>query len=274
VGKIFTWGEIVHNQIPSLSDFPQVIAEVRRTAETERSLVSVLVCGSVIRGDHTVRSDIDCFVLYDHKCQNEAFAWMQKMSAIADLVHVPLSFIPCDTLIARTRMHHVGPSFAQHLQKSIEAGGLLKGDPLSHIAPSLPEKDELEAYLRIKMYSLQEAWGTANTFSEERMASYLKKLSEAPMHIARKTLVHAGTLKNDSKAYVRSQYRKVMPEGMADQLDELIEYDVAYTKNIPAQRRLLDPKSYKQELQQILDKSDEILAFIRDNLAFVAGRPA
>lgn len=269
MGQVFTWEEVRDGHVPRLSSFTQVIDDIRMTISGEDAILGALVCGSVTRGDYTVRSDIDCFVLYDYERERKAFSFMQKASALAMMKYVPLCFIPCDTQLASTRMHHIGSSFRHHLEKSIEAGGLLKGNPLQVLAHSRSEKEELEAYLRVKMYNLQEAYAQSPTFSDERMASYLKKLLEAPMHIARKTLAHNENLENDSKSYIKEQYRESMPRMMSDHLSRLIGLDDRYTEELD-DLECPDEGGYHALLSLILAHSEEVLAFIRSNLAFVA----
>ncbi len=270
MGQVFTWDEVKNGRVPKLADFTKVVEQVLPTMADEESIEGAIVCGSVTRGDHTLRSDIDLFVRYDHENESEAFVWMQSVSATAKMWHVPLCCIPCDTLLAKTRMHHIGQSFHRHLEKSALAGGLLKGDPLASLAPSVSEAEEIESYLRVKMYNLQEAWSMAQTFSEERMASYLKKLLEAPMHIARKTLAHQAMLGDDSKSQICVRYAEVMPRAMAMQFKSLVETDTEYTEALRDHRRSPREKSYRRQLVSILARSEDVLAFIRANLAFVA----
>lgn len=270
MGQVFTWDAVLRGQVPSQESFRETIETLHRELQYEFSIRGALLCGSMARGDHTVRSDIDCFIVYDTAQENLAFEYMQKATAAAAEKHVPLCFIPCDTALARTRMHHVGGSFLRHLQKSIDAGGLLKGDPLAPIVSSIPEHDELESYLRVKMYNLQESWAQVHTFSEERTAAYLKKLLEAPMHVARKTLAHAGPLEEDSKGYIRARYAQVMPVRMSDMLGKLVQADIGYTQAL--ERHLAAPceAQYAEMLHRLLRCTRDVLDFVRSNLAYVA----
>lgn len=272
MGKVFTWEEVRNGHIPLLQDFDSAIKAFREAVMAERSILGALVCGSVTRGDHTVRSDVDCFVLYDHVRESEAFAFMQVSTGVAQKLHVPLGCVPCDSLLIKTRMHHLGQSFLWHLEKSSQAGGLLKGDPLKAVAESVSEQEELEAYLRVKMYNLQEAWSKANTFSDERTASYLQKLLEAPMHTARKTLAHLDRLAGDSKVQIRRLYRERMPSAMADQLERLVELDAYYTRGLYEQLERPQEHAYYRLLGSVLVRSEDVLEFIRSNLLFLAER--
>lgn len=270
MGQVFTWDTVRHGRVPLLVSFTEVVAALRQEIIEVPSILSALVCGSVIRGDHTVRSDIDCLVVYDHGREDEAFRYMQKATSYAAAKHVPLGFIPCDLLLAGTRMHHVGTSFRQHLEKSVEVGGLLKGDPLAHFANSSPVQEELESYMRVKMYSLQEAWSQVDTFSDERAAAYLRKLLEAPLHIARKTLAYREQLAADSKVYILQRYAETMPPEMANQLELLTTIDKWYTQELLAAVNAPEEGSYRTILQFLRAMSGEVLKFIRSNLAYVA----
>lgn len=270
MGQVFTWDALQRGHVPRLESFVEVVETLRRELSDVSSIPGALVCGSVVRGDHTIRSDIDCFVIYEEAQEHEAFEYMQQATAFAASKYVPLGFIPCDTLLAKTRMHHVGGSFLRHLEKSVEAGGLLKGNPLAEVVHSLRERDELEAYLRVKMYNLQEAWSQVRTFSDERTASYLKKLLEAPLHIARKTLAHIEPLSRDSKSYIQNRYRGVMPRELSLQLDYLVSKDEIYTLELKRAVNAPKEESYRQLLEHLVGQSETVLQFIRSNLAFVA----
>ena len=270
MGQVFTLESVRRGHVPRLESFAEVVNQLRTRFRDTPSIVGALVCGSVVRGDHTIRSDIDCFVLYDHNVQHDAFGCMHELSRFAVVRHVPLSFVPCDTELSHTRMHHVGTSFLHHLARSAEGGGLLKGNPLEAIVEGLSEKAELESYMRVKMYNLQEAWSMIPVFSEERKVAYLKKLLEAPMHIARKVLAHRGLLTEDSKTYVHEKYREVMSNRLSSQFDQLIRMDKWYTEQLVSQQNKFDELSYVAAIQALIDVSEDVLQFIRANLVFIA----
>jgi len=269
MGQVFTWKEIVRKRVPRLEDFTIAIEEARELFEKKDVIVGAVVCGSVTRGDHNVRSDVDCFVLYDHSREHEAFAVIQTATSSAARRRVPLVCIPCDTLLSETHMHHIGGSFFWHLQKAVETGGLLKGDPLRLVTGLRSRQEEAESYLRVKMYNLQESWGMVQTFSEERMASYLKKLLEAPVHIARKTLEHQGLLSGDSKQQIRIRYGEHMDAVLSLQLEKLVELDARYSEELRMQLECPDEKRYRQMLDSILMRSEDVLSFVRANAMFL-----
>lgn len=269
MGKVFTWKEVVRKRVPRPEDFRLVIDEARGFFAGEESIVGAAVFGSVIRGDCNIRSDVDCFVLYDHTQEREAFRVLQSVTAVASLHRVPLTCIPCDTLLAATHMHHIGSSLRRHLGKSMRIGGLLKGDPLRHIVGVRSSEKEVEEYLRFKLYGIQEAFGEVRTFSEEKFVSYLKKMLEAPVHVARKVLEHQGLLDGDSKREVLASYVKHMERGLSDQLRSLVMLDTLYTTVLLQQLEHPDESDYRVFLQVLLSNSENVIAFIRANSMFL-----
>ncbi len=269
MGKVFTWKEVVRKRVPQPDDFVLTIDNLRKAFVPEESIIGAIAFGSAVRGDCNLRSDIDCFVLYDHAREHEAFGVIQSVTAMANLRRVPLTCVPCDTLVSATHMHHIGSSLREHLEVSGRAGGLLKGDPLRHIASVRPHEEEVEEYLRFKLYGIQEAFGESQTFSEEKLASYLKKLLEAPMHVARKVLAHRGLLEGDSKAEVCIFYRK-MDYALSDHLERLVSLDALYTEELREQLRCPHEKGYRMMLQKILSNSEDVLSFVRANSMFLA----
>ncbi len=119
MGKVYSWQDVEARRIPQLTDFPLVIDHMREVFKKEKSILGGLVCGSVLRGDHNRRSDVNCVVVYDTKLEREAMKVLQGISSFAANVHVPVGFVLCDTYTASTRFHHLGPAFRIHLQTAI-----------------------------------------------------------------------------------------------------------------------------------------------------------
>lgn len=266
MGQVFTWDAVQSGRVPTLGAFSRVLGKLRKEIVYEKSIVAAVACGSVIREDHNVRSDVDCVVFYDPTMEFQAFAYMQEATRLAALEHVPLAFNPCDIELALTKMHHIGPSFLQHVTFSARSGGLLKGDPTKLIKQSVAAVDELEAFLRMKMHSLQEDWAKALTFSEADVAYYLQKLLEAPIHTARKSLAHGEHLKGDSKIDVQLRYADHMPSDMIKRLQTLIALDNEYTAMLHRNLKHPDETAYRALLDRIFHRSEEVLGFMRANL--------
>lgn len=270
MGRVFTWEEIHTGSVPALHAFKDVTQALRRRAVNEESVHGLLVFGSVLRGDHSIRSDLDCFVLYDTHRMRDAYEFMWEIDAEAAKSDVPLSFTPCDHETAQTMLHHIGPSFREHLRKSAAAGGLLKGDPFASIGPSMMVEEEAEGYLRTKLYNLGEAWSEFPSFSEERAAVFLKKLTEAPVHVARKMLVWHGKLKGDSKNEVLVSYGDIASGSLVDELKCLVSLDGWYTEQVRMQLNKPNKREYELVLNRLVDHAERIISFVRANVATLA----
>ncbi len=267
MGQVFTWDAIRTGRIPRLESFQRVADILRRSLSSEPFVVSALLFGSVVRGDFNIRSDIDCVVIYETIREGQAVRIMHNINRMAHALHVPINFTPCDTVLARTRLHHLGTSFIRHLQASIDAGGLIKGNLVDLLAPTIPVDQEIESYIKMKMYSMQESLAQMTYFGDEKLAAFLKKALEAPMHVARKMLIYEGTLQGDSKKEVQGRYRETMPSHLWKQFDALLRVDSWYSTELEATIRSSGKVSYygivldglKQELPAVLE-------FLRSNI--------
>lgn len=270
MGRVFSWCKVADKRVPQLEAFDLVYAGLKERILTQPSIVAAIACGSVVRGDHTIRSDLDVAVIYDHHQAEDAFSWMRTEHARAERVDVPLSFLPCDTSIVRTRMHHLGGSFVRHLQKSVEHGGNVKGDIFPMIAPSQSEREELDAYLRMKLYKLQSLYVEAPDFDEEREARFLQKVIEAPLHVARKVLAHRNWMHGDSKAAVLTHYSAAMPDELSSQLGHFVRMDEWYTVFLRDQVERSDRDSYIHALFTLRKLPASVIEFVRQNLVYIA----
>lgn len=268
MGQVFTWDAVQDGRIPRQESFHHIAKELRLKLSKEPSVVSALLFGSVIRGDFNIRSDIDCAIIYETQDEYQAMNAMHEIDQMAHALHVPINFTPCDTVLARTRLHHLGTSFIRHLQASIDAGGLIKGkgNLIDLIAPTVPGSQEIESYIRMKMYSMQESLAQMTFFSEERQAAFLKKALEASTHVARKMLIYEDTLHGDSKREVQERYRETMPSVLSEQFDHLVNLDRLYTTDLEIQLEKLDEGSYRKVLSKLQAQLPSVLEFIRSNI--------
>lgn len=271
MGQIFTWDAVRTGKVPVRESFDIVARQIRATLSVEQAVVSALLFGSVVRGDFNLRSDIDCVVLYETEKQEPAIRAMHSVDRLAHSLHVPINFTPCDTVLAQTRLHHLGTSFIRHLQASIDAGGLIKGNLTEALATTISVNQEIESYIKMKMYSMQESFAQMTSFSEERMASFLKKAMESTTHVARKMLIYEGTLGGDSKRQVQSRYRETMPKRLSSLFDYLLELDSLYSEVLEDQIKNPDESSYKLILYGIQKNLPQVLEFLRLNILHLNG---
>jgi predicted nucleotidyltransferase len=273
MGQVFTWEAIRAGKIPKRENFHTVAKYLQNTLATEPSVVSALLFGSVVRGDFNVRSDIDVVVIYETEREKEAMVAMHHINQRAQDLHVPINFTPCDTLLAQTRLHHLGSSFMRHLQASIDAGGLIKGDLVSMLAPTVTPEDEIESYIKMKMYNMQESMAQMTSFSEERLVSFYKKALEASTHVARKMLIYEGTLVGDSKKQVQERYWETMPPELAHLFDGLVGHDRFYTELLEAQLQNPCERVYNRGLRELMVDNclPQTLRFLRLNIIRLHG---
>ncbi len=266
MGQVLTWDAIQAGRIPKKESFHQVAAPLREVLSVEPSVVSALLFGSVVRGDFNIRSDIDCVVIYETEQQTWAMNAMHEVGRAAHALHVPINFAPCDTVVAKTHLHHFGGEFIRHLQASMDTGGLIKGNLVDLLAPTIPAKQEIESYLRVKMYNMTRSLAEMVSFSEERMAAFLKKALEASTHVARKMLIYEGNMRGDSKRDVRERYRETMPSALSRQFDHLLAMDSMYSTHLRLQVDQPDQGSYLEALGRLQAELPRVLEFLRSNI--------
>lgn len=274
MGKVFTWSEIQSKAVPTAEGFRRTLDMLKNDLAHASSVKTAVICGSVVRGDHTLRSDIDCLVIYDAGRSRSSFAVMQELSMKAAKMFVPVTFIACGTDVAATRMHHLGPSFFEHIARSAHAGGVIKGWPVTVLQENRNKDVELEAYVRVKLYSLEEQCAEYPSKDPKERAHTLKKMLEAPVHVARKVLGRQSVLKGDSKAAIVQQYREEMSAELSAHLDALVSLDYEYTEVLGALLEKPDEAQHADFIGYIEEELPNILAFVKKNALHVASMPA
>lgn len=271
MGQVFTWDAIRTGRIPKKESFHHIASVLREALSNEPSVVSALLFGSVVRGDFNIRSDIDCVVIYETEHEEWAMRTMHEVDRAAHALHVPINFTPCDTVLAKTRLHHLGTSFVRHLQAAIEAGGFIKGNLVDLLAPTIPAEKEIESYIKMKMYSMQSALAQIASSSEEELVRFLRKALESSTHVARKMLIYEGTLGGDSKKEVQQRYRETMPRVLSEQFDHLLRLDYSYSMDLEIQLERADQHKYKVALGRLQSQLPKVLEFLRSNILRLDG---
>lgn len=275
MGIIYTWKEIRYRKIPGLQDFVDVKEVLFEELSENEHVVSAVLCGSVARGDFDKRSDVDCVVIYDTDHEKEVMDELRALtcSALSDN-YIRINFVPVDSILAQTRMHHIGGSFREHVIYCAQSGGLIKGNVEQSIAPSLDTKQEVLSYLRVKVYTLTEGYAGYYAFDYHKQINFLKKVLEAPMHIARKMLYYRDMLSGDSKKAVLDQYRQIATEDQMYLLGALCHINSVYTSDLEfytsGQRSKTD---YDQVLEGLAEAIFMSVQFARLNLLSVVESP-
>ena len=274
MGRIFTWDEVSLGKIPDEDSIEEVADLVHKRLLEEKGVVFAALCGSVVRGDFNIRSDVDCVVVLDSAYESQVRKVTNSLSVFARELYVPVNFIPCDVQIAATGFHHLGPAFVRHVESSIQAGGLIKGVQfLEDLSPSVPLDQEIISYLRIKLYGMMESLASESSFSEEQSVRFFKKGLEVVMHTARKVLIYEDFLVGDSKKDVQARYREMMPVELSTMLDALIDLDRLYSAELYAQLdEGLNEARYRAVLSLVSLGMPSVAQFIRLNILHMSAQ--
>lgn len=263
MGQVFIWEAVRAGRIPRQESFMTVADSARSILKAEPAIKAALLFGSVVRGDFNKRSDVDCLAIYDTTQEERAMRVMHQIASAAHALHVPVNITPCDTVVARTRLHHLGSAFVRHLQAAIEAGGLIKGNLHALLAPTISVEKEIESYVKMKLYSIQSSYAETPSFSEEQTAKFLGKALESSVHVARKMLIYWGKLQGDSKREVQKQFRGIMPANLSRQFDITLRLDARYSEDLEQQLAGPDEKVYQAAINALLLGVPAAIRFLR-----------
>lgn len=264
MGRIFSYGEVSERHVPRTEDFPAAAKMLCERLALVKGVVAGMLCGSFVFKGATIRSDLDCLVLYERSMMAKAFEALQGISREAALSFVPIDWIPLGMDMAQTRMHNIGPSFRCHLQKAAECSRIIKRNPLSIIIESgINPQEELQSYLQRKFHSLQRAAARLPAMGDWERCLFLRKAFEAPIHIARKLLWYRSIrLPNDSKKEVAQAYLSVAGAGEAASFTSLIELDDRYSKELSLQLPQPNNIRYRSIMGDLQNAIPEILGFV------------
>lgn len=265
MGKVFTWDALAKGHVPTQEGFMAAHQLFRRAVEDENSIRTALAFGSVVRRDSNCRSDLDCLVLYEAHLEHQAMLAMQWIDRMAfNEHHVCVNYTPCDLQLATTRLHHLGPAFLRHLQAAIEQGGMVKGH-LDLVAKTVPEKAEIESYVRAKIFKLQQARSKWATKSAEERAVTCQKYLEAVMHIARKLLIYMGYMSGDSKREVVEAFTYWMPSSLTRKFKVALSVDARYTTEVELQLCKPNAQRYVHVQSRLIYQIETIIMdFLRE----------
>jgi hypothetical protein len=268
MGRIFSWPEVEARQIPELASFEMVGNVFRSLLVTCPEVVAALFCGSFIRGDHNIRSDIDCVILYEAKGRAEAVALLRELLVFARGLFVPVEMIPLSVELAATPHHHLAPTFLEHLSLSAMNGGVIKANPVPLICPRQTTfVEDTRDYLIHKMRKLEKGMVTIPVVSTERLFLFLQKVLDLPIYVARKLLrCHGIPLETDSKQEVLRLYPTLGITPAIAILEEVTRMDRVYSATLESQSRRPDEQRYREVIENLLTIIPNVLDFAQYNL--------
>lgn len=254
MGRVFTFDEIKTDTIPRLRDFPELVDVVRRELDESLVVQGAILHGSVFRGDHSIRSDVDVLMLYEPGREGEIVDLQQELQSEAKSLAIPLRLIAVDVDMARAGDHDLSPMYLEHLARAASRGKCIKENPLDFVQPlPISYRQDLHQYLTGKRDAFNHALELLRVMSEEKRADALGKALSFPVYVARKMLQYANptALENggDGKARVLSLYSSLRIERGSEILAEMQKMNVMYDVALRHQRDTLNRRSYEMTLR-------------------------
>ncbi len=219
MGFLYSFGRIRAGRIPCREDFDRMRAVVMEAMQQHSDVVAASVYGSVLRGDHSSRSDLDLVVVCRNDSLDHIQALVDKLSDDAAAQHIFLSVHLHRVSDARAGRHPFGPSCRSTMWQ-IAYDGNAKGHPHQwFLTPNVDMRMEMEQKLQWKTSQLRRQ---SNAFfsrveidiSSESVETWLEKSfrqGDRPFHFymgfARWMLWWKHRqLKDDSKAGVVAKF--------------------------------------------------------------------
>lgn len=269
MGRVFAWKEVRNKTVPSLCNFNEVVEFLRRDLEASSLVVSALMLGSFLRGDHSIRSDVDVLVLYPLEWRGEMMRLLRDLRVRAWRFHVPVEFVSLDTELATTTDHHIAPTFLEHLRMMSRDGGIIKRDPLPLIRSNRDGVlEDTRGYLIHKMRTFEKGESSSTSLSEESRFRMIEKALQFPVYVARKMLHCFGIEmpNGDSKAEVARLYPSLGIEGAGEIFSRVRELDRMYTNVLIDQFACPDRRKYLRAIEKLESAVPLASEFARKNV--------
>ncbi|MBM3255956.1 MAG: hypothetical protein FJZ04_00590 [Candidatus Moranbacteria bacterium] len=269
MGRVFAWEEITDHYVPQLESFDILCCLLETKLSNSPAIKGALVCGSYVRGDYNIRSDIDCVAVYDWQKRADAMKVFQRLEIESSKKNIPLEMIPLDDKLAATPNHHFNSTFIDHLRLSVERGGIIKRNPVELIHPNpLSYWEDTRLYLIHKIRKLEKGSAAFPVLRFERPYVFLQKALEFPIYAARKMIQCADRKfkSGDSKKEVLDIYASLNIKAASSLLQEIVALDEHYSQCVERQLIQKDRELYFEVLREIVAVIPKVLNFARSNL--------
>ncbi len=272
MGKIFSWEQIVNRKVPSMDSFEGMKIFIRNVLLHCEGIVGAAFCGSILKKEVNIRSDIDAVVVYLKDEREAVRKKLQIMVLIAYQHHIRIEFIPVDAESAKMGGHGIARSFYEHLTFSSKKSGIIKKDPRELIVPDTHIVDETLNYVSNKRAKTKKRL-TKLLIEGPKKYYFLEKIIKAPVYVARKVLrcfdmqVFA---ESDSKlAVVRHYGSRVSDSEQWEILQAVDELNSWYSLELKEQ--IMDPNKerYEKVIQEIVEITPRVLDFLKINYVLV-----
>ena len=265
MGKIFTYEEIERRIVPKLDDLPKLANHIKARLTATKGIEGAVICGSVLSGNHTHRSDLDCVVVYDTAHTRLVRRVLGNLNGDAMRMNIPLEIIPTDIHLALRGDHSIGASFAKHLQASVERGGLINTNPLKFFQlDHANATEDARNYIRIKRQKVEKGLIRMESMETGELYRFLQKTMDAPFHAIRKLLCADGAeMTDDSKKSALKRFLEDANTNERKTLGAIAEIDSLYTAELAHQIKKLNPGQYLQLIREIKETVPAVLEFLR-----------
>ena len=238
MGRVFTWEDVVEKRVPNTEHSFNIVGKhVRESIKNFDVITDAGFLGTFIFGKHSIRSDIDCVLVFSEKNQRECISFFQQLNLVANNYHVPLELRAIPQDIASSPYHTMHTSYLNHIRRAMHQGGTIKGNIVE--AFKKPEKtirEEAVSYIERKISMLRNNLHKRSVLSCEKYHHLLTKSLEAPLHIARKICEVYGVDfgDDDSRLRVVEEYYAACRElyYLHNNLLNFIYLDNDYTKEL------------------------------------------
>lgn len=276
MGRIFTSEQVLTDCLPNPEDFDTVAALLRQCLGALPDIPAALLCGSYMRGDHTIRSDFDVLVVYTYRERAKVLQALGSVVAQASEVCVPVQCISLDTRLALSSWHTISPMFLEHFGHMLPQG-MIKGNPLQFIGPRGDMRDEVVQYLARKMKRFEDGEIMLPSLAEAERVRLIGKALSFPVYVARMMLqCQRGfgsdvLAQGDDKSKVIALYPALDIPGSVEVFFELIGLDRMYDEELPLLRERFSPVRYEQLLRRLEAAIPLSYRFARLNLEALVG---
>lgn len=191
MGFLYPWHMIREGQIPSRDDFDAVRKIIMKALHQNSDVVAASIYGSVMRGDHNVRSDLDLAVV----CRNESIRrtqrFIERLRVNARKRHVVVCAHVHTVSEARAGHHPFGPSYLVTMRSIFRKNECVKGIPHQYFVCSDKNvRTEMERKLARYLKALQKHVEAFHQLADKNLPEYaasewLKKSYQAgvrPFH--------------------------------------------------------------------------------------------
>lgn len=267
MGRIFSWNEIEEKKIPQLQNFTNLVNQIRKELEILDGIIGGILFGSMLWNNHNQRSDIDCLLVYNPIAQKKVFKVLNYINKIASDFYIPLEIIPLDLRIIKTSLHHIGLSFADHLNYAVKNGGIIKTNPLPFFIFNNKNKDDdIREYLKNKLRKLEKGLSAIHIMKDADLYRFLQKILEAPVHVARKILWWQNIkMPNDSKQTVSFHYLNIANQKEKELFIKINAIDSQYTTELLKQLKNPNKIEYNKIINEIKKIAWDTLKFVKLN---------